>query len=57
VWACFDPVWDRERSLDLIHYFSTAFLLDMLKGDKVAHEALLPDAVNFPGIEYTTTLK
>src|SRR5262245_38164164 len=57
VWFCFDPVWDRERSLDLIHHFSTAFLLDTLKGDHAAHEALLPGAVNFPGIEYATTLK
>jgi predicted dienelactone hydrolase len=54
---CFDPVWDRARALDLIHHFSTAFLLDMLKGDQAAHMALLPDAVNFPGIEYVTTLK
>jgi hypothetical protein len=43
--------------LDLIDHFSTAFLLDTLKGDKVAHAALLPDAISFPGIEYTTTMK
>lgn len=54
---CFDPVWDKDRALDLIHHFSTAFLLDTLKGDQAAHAALLPDAVRFPGIEYTTTLK
>jgi len=54
---CFDPVWDKRRALDLIHHFSTAFLLDILKGDQAAHEVLLPDAVQFPGIEYTTTLK
>ena len=54
---CFDPVWDRDRGLDLIHHFSTAFLLDTLKGDQAAHEALLPDAVQFPGIEYATTLE
>jgi predicted dienelactone hydrolase len=57
VWFCFDPVWDKERALDLIHYFSTAFLLDTLKGDQEAHAALLPDAVSFPGIEYVTTMK
>jgi predicted dienelactone hydrolase len=57
VWFCFDPVWDKERALDLIHHFSTAFLLDTLKGDLDAHAALLPDAVNFPGIEYTTTMQ
>ena len=54
---CFDPVWDKTRVLDLIDHFSTAFLLDTLKGDKAAHAALLPDAVTFPGIEYTTTMK
>jgi len=54
---CLDPVWDKARALDLIHHFSTAFLLDILKGDEAAHAALLPDAVNFPGIEYTTTLQ
>lgn len=53
---CFDPVWDRARALDLIHHFSTAFLLDTLKGDQAGHAALLPDAVQFPGVEYTTTL-
>ena len=56
-WFCFDPVWDKTRVLDLINHFSTAFLLDTLKGDEAAHAALLPDAVNFPGIEYTTTLQ
>lgn len=54
---CFDPVWEKKRVLDLIDHFSTAFLLDTLKGDKKAHAALLPDAVNFPGIEYATTMK
>ena len=52
-----DPVWDMDRAHDLINHFATAFLLDTLKGDKEAHAALLPDAVNFPGIEYTTTLQ
>jgi predicted dienelactone hydrolase len=42
---------------DLIHHFTTAFLLDVLKGDKDAHKALLPDAVKFAGIDYKTTLK
>jgi predicted dienelactone hydrolase len=54
---CFDPVWDRAWAMDLICHFSTAFLLDMLKGDQNAHKALLPDKINFPGIEYKTTLK
>jgi predicted dienelactone hydrolase len=52
---CFDPVWDRARALDLVHHFSTAFLLDMLKGDQAAREALLPENVAFPGIQYETT--
>jgi predicted dienelactone hydrolase len=54
---CLDPVWDKKRVLDLIDHFSTAFLLDTLKGDKEAHAALLPDAVSFPGVEYATTMK
>lgn len=53
---CLDPVWDRERALDLGNHFATAFLLYTLKGDQAAHAALLPEAVNFPGIEYRTTL-
>lgn len=56
-WICFEQVWDKERALDLINHLSTAFLLDVLKGDKDAHKALLPDAVKFPGIEYKTTMK
>lgn len=54
---CLDPVWDKTRVLDLINHFSTAFLLDTLKGDEAAHAALLPDAVSFPGVEYATTMK
>ena len=57
IWFCFDPVWDKERALDLVNHFATAFLLDTLKGDEAAHAALLPDAVNFPGIEYVTTMR
>lgn len=49
---CFDAVWDMDRAHDLIDHFTTAFLLDVLKGDKNAHAALAPDAVSFPGIEY-----
>lgn len=54
---CFDPAWEKTQALDLIHHFSTAFLLDTLKGDQDAHAALLPAAVQFPGIAYTTTLR
>jgi predicted dienelactone hydrolase len=51
-WACSDPVWDMDRAHDLINHFTTAFLLDTLKGDEAAHAALAPDAVAFPGITY-----
>jgi predicted dienelactone hydrolase len=54
---CSDPVWDLDRSHDLTNHFVTAFLLDVLKGDAEAHAALLPDAVNFPGITYETTMR
>lgn len=53
---CLDPVWDKARALDLINHFTAAFLLDTLKGDQAARKVLLPDAVQFPGIEYATTL-
>lgn len=49
---CSDPVWDMDRAHDLINHFTTAFLLDVLKGDVEAHAALSPDAVSFPGIVY-----
>lgn len=51
-WVCLDPAWDKEEALDLMHHFTTAFLLDTLKGDPAAHAALAPEAVSFPGIEY-----
>ena len=41
-----------DRAHDLINHLTTAFLLDVLKGDKEAHKALAPDVVNFPGITY-----
>ncbi len=47
-----DPVWDMDRAHDLINHFTTAFLLDVLKGDEAAHAALAPDTVSFPGITY-----
>ena len=54
---CSDPGWDRNYAHALTKHFTTAFLLDTLKGDPVAHEALLPDAAQFAGIEYTATLR
>lgn len=49
--------WDMGRAHDLINHFTTAFLLDKLKDDQEAHQALLPDAVNFANITYSTTMK
>lgn len=54
-WVCFDPVWDKERSIDLVNHFATAFLLAELKGDAKAAKALAPENVAFPGIKYETT--
>lgn len=54
-WVCFDPVWDKDRSRDLINHFATAFLLAELKGDAAASSALAPENVAFPGIQYETT--
>lgn len=51
-WVCSDPVWDKERAQDLINHLTTAFLLDVLKGDTEAHAALAPAAVSFNGITY-----
>ena len=49
---CADPIWDMNRAHDLMNHFTTAFLLDELKGDQDAATALAPDAVDFPGITY-----
>lgn len=49
---CFDPVWDKDRALDLTHHFSTAFLLAELKADANAAAALAADSVTIPGIAY-----
>jgi predicted dienelactone hydrolase len=51
-YLCSDPVWDISRAHDLMGHFTTAFLLDELKGDAAAAAALAPDAVSFPGIRY-----
>ncbi len=49
---CMDSVWDTYRAHDLANHFTTAFLLDVLKGDEAAHAALAPDSVSFPSITY-----
>jgi predicted dienelactone hydrolase len=46
---------DKNRAIDLINHFATAFLLDVLKGDPEAHKALLPEVVKFEEVQYTTT--
>lgn len=46
---------DGYWAQDLINHFTTAFLLDVLKGDKDAHQALLPEAVKCEEIQCTTT--
>lgn len=52
---CSDPVWDMDRSHDLVSHFVTAFLLAELKGDAEAAKSLAPANVAFPGIQYETT--
>lgn len=54
---CFDPAWEKAPALDLIHHFATAFLLDVLNGDQAAHAALLPEAGQYTGVTYETTLQ
>ena len=56
-WVCSDAVWDMDRAHDLINHFTTAFLLDVMKNDPEAHKALLPEAVTFEEVQYTTTFK
>ena len=52
-------LWGALQGSDglTLHHFATAFLLDVLKGDQEAHKALLPGAVTFEEVQYTTTLK
>lgn len=54
---CSDSVWDMDRAHDLINHFTAAFLLAELYGDEKAAAALSPNADQFQGIEYKTTLK
>lgn len=54
-WFCSDEVWDMARAHDLTDHFVTAFLLAELKGDSEAANALAPENVAFPGIQYETT--
>jgi len=54
---CFDPVWEKDRALDLVHHLSTSFLLHVLEGDEDAREALLSAGGAFDGIKFETTLE
>lgn len=53
---CTDPTWEKGAALDLIHYYSTAFLMTTLKGDGAARDMLLPDADTLDGVEYMSTI-
>jgi predicted dienelactone hydrolase len=57
--ACcgYDNAKGGPRFEDLKAHLTTAFLLDILKGDQTAHKALLPDTVVFDGVEYKTTIQ
>jgi predicted dienelactone hydrolase len=55
-WVCSEPVWDRDRGHDLTNHFVTAFLLAELKDDAEAANALAPENVTFPGVQYQTTV-
>lgn len=51
---CSDSHWDRARAHDLTKHFTTAFLLAVLKKDEAAVEALRPDRVEFPSVEFVS---
>jgi len=55
-WVCSDPIWDMDRAHDLTDHFVTAFFFAELHDDEDAAAALAPDAVQFPGITYETTV-
>jgi predicted dienelactone hydrolase len=50
----YDASAGGPRFEDLYPHLATAFLLDNLKGDPVAHAALAPDAVDIDGVTFTT---
>jgi predicted dienelactone hydrolase len=56
-YVCSDPAWDKPYALDLIRHFSTAFLVDQLRGDRDARDALRPEAARFDHVAYETTLE
>jgi predicted dienelactone hydrolase len=58
--SCFgenDPAWDMDAAHVLIDHFATAFLLATLYGDADAAAVLAPEAVDFEGIDYASTMQ
>jgi predicted dienelactone hydrolase len=53
----YDPTAGGPRSEDVRAHLTTAFVLDILRSDTTAHSALLPNAVTFDGVDYTTTAR
>jgi predicted dienelactone hydrolase len=51
--TCSDAVWDTARVHDISNHLITAFLLQHLRGDTTAGEALSEQRVNFAGVTYT----
>ena len=49
---CSDPDWDRNYAHELVSHFTTAFLLAELKQDLAASDALNPNDVELPGMDY-----
>ena len=49
---CSDAVWDLPRAHDLTNHLTTAFLRATLYDDPAALDALHPDQVDFPGLDY-----
>lgn len=49
---CSDTDWDRGYAHELVSHFTTAFLLTELKQDSAASDALNPNDVEFPGMNY-----
>lgn len=48
---CADPVWDKDRTHDLIDHYGTAFLLWHLKADTLASEVFGEGQMEYPGVE------
>ena len=53
--SCSDEVWDMDRAHDLAKHLTTLFLLQHLKGDEEAEAFLLPENINFRGVDYTVS--